>query len=126
MRSEARTRTSSFSGGSRPSPAAASRASDRLLALLAERAPDVTVTGIAAGLHAVLELGRDLRATDEPGILSRAARAGLTIQGLSEYRYEEPGTGAEAGAPAALVVGYGTPPEHAFAGALDALCDVLG
>ena len=25
----------------------------------------------------------------------------------------------------ALVVGYGTPPEHAFAGALDTLCDVL-
>ena len=101
------------------------RRRDRLLALLAGRAPDVRVTGIAAGLHAVLELGRDLRATDEPGILSRAARAGLTIQGLSEYRYDEPGTGAEPGAPAALVVGYGTPPEHAFAGALDALCDVL-
>jgi GntR family transcriptional regulator/MocR family aminotransferase len=101
------------------------RRRDRLLALLAGRAPDVTVTGIAAGLHAVLELGRELRATDEPGILSRAARAGLTIQGLSEYRYDEPGTGAEPGAPAALVVGYGTPPEHAFAGALDALCDVL-
>ena len=101
------------------------RRRDRLLALLAGRAPDVRVTGIAAGLHAVLELGRDLRATDEPGILSRAARAGLTIQGLSEYRYDEPGTSAEPGAPAALVVGYGTPPEHAFAGALDALCDVL-
>ena len=27
--------------------------------------------------------------------------------------------------PGALVVGYGTPPEHAFAGALDTLCDVL-
>jgi GntR family transcriptional regulator/MocR family aminotransferase len=28
--------------------------------------------------------------------------------------------------PAALVIGYGTPPDHAFAGAIDALCDVLG
>jgi GntR family transcriptional regulator / MocR family aminotransferase len=99
------------------------RRRDRLLALLAERSPDVTVTGIAAGLHAVLELGRGLRAADEAGIVSRAARAGLTVQGLSDYRYD-PGSGHGHGA--ALVVGYGTPPDHAFAGALDTLCDVLG
>jgi hypothetical protein len=82
----------------------------------------------------------DLRESDEAGIVSRAARAGLTIQGLGEYRYHSrrpgsgagpgPGQGSGAGRgqdpPAALVVGYGTPPDHAFTGALDTLCDVLG
>jgi GntR family transcriptional regulator / MocR family aminotransferase len=97
------------------------RRRDRLAALLAERSPGVAVTGIAAGLHAVLEPGRGLRTADEAGLVSRAARAGLTLQGLGEFGYDaDPGSGA------ALVVGYGTPPDHAFAGALDALCDVLG
>jgi GntR family transcriptional regulator/MocR family aminotransferase len=112
------------------------RRRDRLAALLAERSPDVTVTGVAAGLHAVLELGRGLRTADEAGIVSRAARAGLTVQGLGEFSYDaDPGARAgygpaaspshQPGTGAALVVGYGTPPDHAFAGALDTLCDVL-
>ncbi len=94
---------------------------DALVSVLAERAPDVAVTGIAAGLHAVLQLGRGLRAADEPSICSRAGRAGLAVQGLGEFRRTPQPT-----APAALVVGYGRPPDHAFAGALEALCDVLG
>jgi GntR family transcriptional regulator / MocR family aminotransferase len=116
------------------------RRRDRLVTVLAEGSPEVTVTGIAAGMHAVLRLGRDLRESDEAGIVSRAARAGLTIQGLGEYRYHSrrpgsgpgpgPGQGSGAGRDqdpsAALVVGYGTPPDHAFTGALDTLCDVLG
>ncbi len=123
------------------------RRRDRLVTLLAERSPEVSVTGIAAGLHAVLRLGRGLRQVDEAGIISRAARAGLTIQGLGGYGYDShlgygtaygagpaPGSnrdhGPESGPgrdeQAALVVGYGTPPDHAFGGALDTLCDVLG
>ena len=127
------------------------RRRDRLVALLAERSPEVAVSGIAAGMHAVLRLGRNLRQPDEAGILSRAARAGLTIQGLGDFRYDghlgyhpgrntgpghasgpgpSPGPGSASGSgqdtPAALVVGYGTPPDHAFSGALDTLCDVLG
>jgi GntR family transcriptional regulator/MocR family aminotransferase len=94
---------------------------DALVSVLADRAPDVAVTGIAAGLHAVLQLRRGLRAADEPSICSRAGRAGLAVQGLGEFRRTPQPTAA-----AALVVGYGTPPDHAFAGALDALCDVLG
>jgi len=94
---------------------------DALVSVLADRAPDVAVTGIAAGLHAVLQLGRGLRATDEPSICSRAGRAGLAVQGLDDFRRKPQPT-----APAALVVGYGRPPDHDFAAALDALCDVLG
>ncbi len=94
---------------------------DLLVSLLSERSPAVRVTGIAAGLHAVLALGGQLRAADEAGIRTRAYRAGLAIQGLSEYRHDP-----DPQAPAALVVGYGTPPDHAFSAAFTALCDVLG
>ena len=92
---------------------------DRLVAALADRAPQVRVTGIAAGLHALLELPPD--AGPEEAVVARAARAGLAVEGLAKYRY----TPAPDSAPAALVVGYGTPAEHAFTGALDALCTVL-
>ncbi len=46
---------------------------------------------------------------------------GLAVHGLA--RYQHPAALAE---PVdALVVGYGTPPDHAWSGALDALCAVL-
>ena len=99
------------------------RRRDRLVAMAACRSPGVRVTGIAAGLHAVLELGGSLDAADEPAVVSRAARAGLAVQGLSHFSQD---TGAAAAAPAALVVGYGTPPDHGFTGAIDVLFDVLG
>ncbi|GHC46142.1 MocR-like pyridoxine biosynthesis transcription factor PdxR [Streptomyces cinnamoneus] len=93
------------------------RRRDRLVAALAERAPHVQVTGIAAGLHAVL----GLPAGTERSVVQAAAWQGLAVEGLGLYRHGEatgvPGDG--------LVVGYGTPPEHAFAGALNALCEAL-
>ncbi|MGC9495365.1 PLP-dependent aminotransferase family protein [Streptomyces sp. WG7] len=93
------------------------RRRDALVAALAERAPEVRVTGIAAGLHAVLQL--------PPGTEQQAVRAaawhGLAVHGLSTFRHPD-----AAVAPLdALVVGYGTPPDHAWAGALDALCRAL-
>jgi GntR family transcriptional regulator/MocR family aminotransferase len=51
-------------------------------------------------------------------VIDRAARRGLALAGLDRYRYA--GTASPS-----LIVGYGTPPDHAFAGALDALCAVL-
>lgn len=93
------------------------RRRDALVAALAERAPGVRVTGIAAGLHAVLEL--------PPGTERQTVRAaawhGLAVHGLSMFRHPE----ASVPARDALVVGYGTPPDHAWAGALDALCRAL-
>ncbi|MDT0610280.1 MocR-like pyridoxine biosynthesis transcription factor PdxR [Streptomyces lancefieldiae] len=93
------------------------RRRDALVTALAERAPEVRVTGIAAGLHAVLQL--------PPGTEQQTVRAaawnGLEVPGLSTFRHPE-----AAVAPLdALVVGYGTPPDHAWAGALDALCRAL-
>ncbi|MDQ0992604.1 PLP-dependent aminotransferase family protein [Streptomyces sp. V3I7] len=93
------------------------RRRDALVAALAARAPEVRVTGIAAGLHAVLRLPQG----SEPPVVQAAAWQGLALHGLSFYRHEQ----ARAERPDALVVGYGTPPDHAWAGALEALCRVL-
>lgn len=92
------------------------RRRDRLVAALAERVPHVRVSGIAAGLHALVELPGGPEG--ETAAVARAARRGLQLNGLGRYRH--PGA---VDARQALVVGYGTPPDHAFAGALDALCD---
>ncbi|MGW3008480.1 MocR-like pyridoxine biosynthesis transcription factor PdxR [Streptomyces sp. NPDC001219] len=93
------------------------RRRDQLVAALAERAPHVRVSGIAAGLHVVVELPSGT----EQSIVQAARRQGLALQGLS--RFHDP-----AAPPAtrdALVVAYGTPPDHSFAGALDALLRAL-
>ncbi|MBT2489386.1 PLP-dependent aminotransferase family protein [Streptomyces sp. ISL-96] len=94
------------------------RRRDRLVEVLAERAPQVRVTGIAAGLHAVLELP----AGTERAVVKAAAWQGLAVEGLSDYRHPDIGGGSGGDG---LVVGYSTPAEHAYAGALDALCRAL-
>ncbi|MGW0966960.1 MocR-like pyridoxine biosynthesis transcription factor PdxR [Streptomyces sp. NPDC002516] len=90
---------------------------DALVAALATRAPEVRATGIAAGLHAVLRLPPG---TEGP-VVQAAAFQGLAVHGLSHHRHPD----APAAHQDALVVGYGTPPDHAWAGALDALCRAL-
>ncbi|NJQ00669.1 MocR-like pyridoxine biosynthesis transcription factor PdxR [Streptomyces zingiberis] len=92
------------------------RRRDRLVAAVAGRAPHIRVSGIAAGLHAVLELPPGT----EPETLRAAAREGVALEGLGRFHHD-PGTGG----PDGLVVGYGTPPEHAFPAALEALCRIL-
>ncbi|SEO18504.1 MocR-like pyridoxine biosynthesis transcription factor PdxR [Actinacidiphila rubida] len=89
---------------------------DRLVAALAERVPGARVSGIAAGLHALVELPPEAGPLD--AVITRAHRRGLALGGLPTF-------GAPADAPPALVIGYGTPPEHAFTGAVDLLCEVL-
>lgn len=97
------------------------RRRDQLVSAIAPVGPDITITGVAAGLHAVVQLGQHRTAADEPAICSRAARAGLALNALGYFRHEP-----DPGAPAALVIGYATPPEHAYPAALRALTDVLG
>lgn len=94
------------------------RRRDALVAALGARAPAIRVTGIAAGLHAVLRLPPG---TQGP-VLRAAAYQGLAVDALTpRYRHADAVT-----APLdALVVGYGTPPDHAWSGALDALCAAL-
>lgn len=93
------------------------RRRDALAAAVSARAPEVTVTGIAAGLHAVLRLPAGL----EQPVIQAATWQGLALHGLAGYRHEE----AVAEPLDALVVGYATPPDSAWAGALEALCRVL-
>ncbi|GAA2435173.1 PLP-dependent aminotransferase family protein [Streptomyces glaucus] len=93
------------------------RRRDALVAALAAHAPEVRATGIAAGLHAVLRLPPGT----EQAVLRAAAWHGLALHGLSFFRHPAAVTEPLD----ALVVGYGTPPDHAWAGALDTLCRVL-
>ena len=91
------------------------RRRDRLLTAVARRIPHAQVTGIAAGLHALLTLPDR---HDEADIIARAARHSLALQGLSSFTNAKPPT-------TALVIGYGTPPEHAYTTALARLTAVL-
>lgn len=93
------------------------RRRDALAAAVAERDPGVRVTGVAAGLHALLRLPPGT----ESSVVQAAAWQGLALHGLSFHRHPE----AVAEPVDALVVGYGTPPDSAWAGALEALCRVL-
>jgi GntR family transcriptional regulator/MocR family aminotransferase len=93
------------------------RRRDALVAALAAHAPEVRVTGIAAGLHAVLRLPPG----SEQPVIQAAAWQRLALQGLSSFRHEQAVTEPLD----ALVVGYGRPPDHAWAGTLEALCRAL-
>jgi GntR family transcriptional regulator/MocR family aminotransferase len=93
------------------------RRRDQLVTTLAERAPHITLTGIAAGLHAVLRLPGGT----EQSAVKAAARQGVALDGLSAFRHPAATMPAADG----LVVGYATPPEHAYGAALDALCRAL-
>jgi GntR family transcriptional regulator / MocR family aminotransferase len=89
---------------------------DRLVGALAREVPDVQVTGIAAGLHVLARLPAG---QSEDDVIGRAARRGLALQGLADCRAGEQQLGP------ALIVGYATPPGHAFSAAVARLCAVL-
>ncbi|MGV0792104.1 MocR-like pyridoxine biosynthesis transcription factor PdxR [Mycolicibacterium sp. XJ1819] len=80
---------------------------------------DVGIKGMDAGLSMLLTLPDGA----EPEVLQRAGEADVRVQGLSLMRH--PRAGAEVPAPDGLVVGFGTPAEHAFPAAVQALCAVL-
>jgi GntR family transcriptional regulator / MocR family aminotransferase len=92
------------------------RRRDRLVATLRRHAPDVRISGIAAGLHVLVELPGGVREED---VVAHAAARGLSVQGLGEYAH---GVHTH---PPALVVGYAKPAEHAFTGAVARLAAVL-
>ena len=90
---------------------------DRLVTALAEQAPHVTATGIAAGLHAVLRLP----AGTEASVVKAASWQGLALDGLSDFRHPEAAMPASDG----LVIGYSTPSERAYEATIDALISCL-
>jgi GntR family transcriptional regulator / MocR family aminotransferase len=54
-----------------------------------------------------------------------AARQGLAVSGMAEFRYEVADSGWRLPEQDALVVGYAAPSDSAWAGTLDALCSVM-
>jgi GntR family transcriptional regulator / MocR family aminotransferase len=94
---------------------------DQLVAVLAKRAPHVRVSGMAAGLQVVLELAPGT----EDSVVEAAARHGLMISGMREFRHESHAGSSQMPEQAALVVGYAAASDSAWPGALDALCNAL-
>ncbi|MGK5557088.1 PLP-dependent aminotransferase family protein [Actinomadura kijaniata] len=91
------------------------RRRDRLGEAVARRLPGAHLSGIAAGLHAVLHVP----GADERALVARLRSRDVHVDGLTSY-YEVPER-----SPGGLVIGYATPPEHAFASALSALVTAL-
>ncbi len=92
---------------------------DQLVASLAASSPGVRVTGMAAGLQAVVELPPGT----EGRVLQQASKQGLMISGISEFRHEE--MPHDAGLHDALVVNFSAVSDSAWEGALRALCEVM-
>ncbi|NED58583.1 PLP-dependent aminotransferase family protein, partial [Micromonospora aurantiaca] len=57
----------------------------------------------------------------ERAAVEAAAGRSIALDGLAGFRHPD----AVMPAPDGLVVGYATPPEHAYAAALEALCRIL-
>jgi GntR family transcriptional regulator/MocR family aminotransferase len=72
---------------------------DRLVSALTSRISDVSIEGIAAGLHLVLRLPRDI---DEGDVCDRLERRRIYVRGLSSYLLETVPSSP------ALVLGYGS------------------
>lgn len=73
-----------------------------LLDAVASSLPGARVRGVAAGLHAVLELPAG---AGEAEVVERAKRAGVHVQGLADFTRAHPH-------PPSLVLGYGLPSER--------------
>lgn len=117
------------------------RRRDLLVATLAKRAPSCRVSGISAGLHAVVQLPPGT----EQSVVEAARWGELELEGMALYRHPDHPvavtdvtdvtadtaqdvtdmTATTATPGDALVVGYGAPTERGFPAALAALCAVL-
>lgn len=90
---------------------------DQLVAVLAERAPDVRVEGLAAGLHAVIRL--PVGGPTEAEVVEAARAARLEVAALGPF-WHRPGNH-----PPAVLVSYAAPPAHAFTATIERFADVL-
>jgi len=88
-----------------------------LVAAVRDAAPPVRVAGVAAGLHTLLELPPGVTETE---VVARGVAHGVALEALSTLHPGGPPDGRQA-----LVVGFGTPPAHAFTGAVARLCAAL-
>jgi GntR family transcriptional regulator / MocR family aminotransferase len=93
------------------------RRRDRLGDVIAQLA-HAQLSGIAAGLHAVVRLPAP--STAEARVLALLADHGVAADGLSRF-YRNAADPPSLG----IVLGYATPPEHSYDGALNALVEAL-
>lgn len=89
---------------------------DALVDMLDHYAPQVTVQGISAGLHAVVSLPED---RSEADVLNLARDRNVALTGLAPFWH-----GTSRRIPG-IVVGYGTPAEHEYTSALEHLGQLL-
>lgn len=87
-----------------------------LVAALAEHAPEVRVTGLAAGFHAVAHL---CGSPDEQNIIAAARTRSVGLYGMSTCR------SSHATDPAQLVLGFGDVGERAITAGITAVADLL-
>ncbi|HEY3953241.1 MAG TPA: PLP-dependent aminotransferase family protein [Streptosporangiaceae bacterium] len=92
------------------------RRRDQLIRAIDRNAAGAGLTGISAGLHALLHLPAG---HTEDQVCASAARRGLAVGGLAGY------TTPAVTHPPALVVGYAGPPAHGYTAALARLCAAL-
>ncbi|MER5204781.1 PLP-dependent aminotransferase family protein [Streptomyces sp. NPDC002825] len=87
-----------------------------LMAALAEHAPDVVVTGLAAGFHAVAHLDGP---ADEQELVSAARARSVGLYGMSTCR------SSRATEPVQLILGFGNVGERAVTAGITAIGDLL-
>jgi GntR family transcriptional regulator/MocR family aminotransferase len=88
---------------------------DRLVAVLAEHFPELTVSGVSAGLHVLLNLPA---AVDDSGLERSALEAGIRVEALARYTIQDRGKRG-------LLLGYGRVHETALAAAIANLAPTL-
>jgi GntR family transcriptional regulator / MocR family aminotransferase len=92
-----------------------------LLATVTAAAPDISVTGAAAGLHAAIKFPD--HGPTESDVLALASDRSIALTGLNQFWHNGNGK------PGGLVLGFATPAQHAYANALSLLhtllCDVF-
>ena len=92
------------------------RRREALVSSLAEHAPGVRLTGLAAGFHAVAHLADGM---DEHEVVARAAARGVGLHGMSRYR----STGSTT--PPQLVMGFGNTGVRAIREGIAAIGPIL-
>jgi GntR family transcriptional regulator/MocR family aminotransferase len=92
------------------------RRRDVLVEALGDALPEATIHGIAAGLHATVELPDDY---DERAILEQARARRIDLTTMRDF-WIEPGSG-----PPTLLVGYGQVPEPAIKTAVSELAEAV-
>lgn len=89
---------------------------DALIRSLARHAPDIRLTGLAAGFHAVAHLPA---VADEQAVVAAARERGVRLDGMSSFRSTRSTT------PPQLVLGFGQVTERAIEPAIAAVADLL-